>query len=293
MEERKSNKKTRGIIIAAMVLLLVAILCLCGTTFAKYITSTSVPTQQATVAKWGFVVSANADNLFGTEYKNGTKVAAGTTGVDVKSSVKLTETGTELRNVVAPGTSGSMKFHVTGSAEVQAALDLAMTNVKEIALKSDETTVVYNPVKWTLKTGDSETNLSATTDTTNKTLAELVAAVKKETTYAPGTPVNLYYELSWNWAIEADVSDITGTTEQDEKDKAERIATQDKYDTILGCFAQGIGVYGNIEIKADDVDSNKTVAVYTDAKGIKTTYQVDIKLAFDLSISVEQTQNKA
>ena len=135
--------------------------------------------------------------------------------------------------------------------------------------------------------------MSATTDTTNKTLAELVTAVKKEATYAPGTSVNLYYELSWNWAIEADVSDITGTTEQDEKDKAERIATQDKYDTILGCFAQGIGVYGNIEIKADDVDSNKTVAVYTDAKGTKTTYQVDIELAFDLSISVEQTQNKA
>lgn len=292
MEERKSNKKTRGIIIAAMVLLLVAILCLCGTTFAKYITSTSVPTQQATVAKWGFVVNANAKGLFGTGYKNTEVKAASDTGVDVKSSVNLTDS-TELRNVVAPGTSGSMKFHVTGSAEVQAALDLAMTNVKEIALKSDETTVVYNPVKWTLKTGDSEANLSATADTTNKTLAELVTAVKKETTYAPGTPVNLYYELSWNWAIEADVSDITGTTEQDEKDKAERIATQDKYDTILGCFAQGIGVYGNIEIKADDVDPNKTVAVYTDAKGIKTTYQVDIELAFGLSISVEQTQNKA
>lgn len=292
MEERKSNKKTRGIIIAAMVLLLVAILCLCGTTFAKYITSTSVPTQQATVAKWGFVVNANADKLFGTGYKNTEVKAASDTGVDVKSSVNLTDS-TELRNVVAPGTSGSMKFHVTGSAEVQAALDLAMTNVKEIALKSDETTVVYNPVKWTLKTGDSEANLSATADTTNKTLAELVTAVKKEATYAPGTPVNLYYELSWNWAIEADVSDITGTTEQDEKDKAERIATQDKYDTILGCFAQGIGVYGNIEIKADDVDTDKTVAVYTDADGSKTTYQVDIELAFGLSISVEQTQNKA
>lgn len=290
MEERKSNKKTRGIIIAAMVLLLVAILCLCGTTFAKYITSTSVPTQQATVAKWGFVVNANADKLFGTGYKNTEVKAASDAGVDVKSSVNLTDS-TELRDVVAPGTTGAMTFSVSGQAEVLAQITLTMKEVKEIVLKDGGGAVVYNPIKWTLMSGtDGVTyGTEVVKDTTLANIATEVA--KANDKIEPGSAVvTKYYKLSWTWAFEADVSGITGSDEKDTAQKqAEELAKINRYDTLLGYAAQGAGTYGDVTVAiAGDV-----ITVTDNAPETAVSYTAEIVLAFDLSISVEQTQNKA
>lgn len=285
MEERKSNKKTRGIIIAAMVLLLVAILCLCGTTFAKYITSTSVPTQQATVAKWGFVVNANADKLFGTGYKNTEVKAASDAGVDVKSSVNLTDS-TELRDVVAPGTTGAMTFSVAGQAEVLAQITLTMKEVKEIVLKDGSGAVVYNPIKWTLMSG-SDGVTYGTEVVKDTTLANIATEVAKANDkIEPGSAeVTKYYKLSWTWAFEADVTGMPNSTDEEKEAIANKIATQNRYDTLLGYAAQGADTYGDVTVTiADGVITVTDTAV---------SYTAEIVLAFDLSISVEQTQNKA
>ena len=66
----KGRKNIRPFIITAMVALIALVVGMGGYTFAKYFTSTGTHSNQATVAKWGFVLSANATNLFGEEYRD-------------------------------------------------------------------------------------------------------------------------------------------------------------------------------------------------------------------------------
>lgn len=206
MKDTKTRKKS--VILAAIVLLLIAVLALGATTYAKYVTSQTVPTKQATVAKWGFTVTANADDLFSDAYNKGGKVDATVEGaaVDVKAS-GLT---------VAPGTSGSMTFSVIGSAEVLAKLTVTASGT-DVSLTKTEDSSVYNPVKWTLKQGD-------TAFVTDGTLVAVVEELNGITaTYQPGAEaLSDEYEISWAWAFDGN----------------------DEYDTILGQFANGTTVNG-------------------------------------------------
>lgn len=265
MEERKSNKKTRNIIIVAILLLLLAILCICGTTLARYITKANAPAQQATVAKWGFVVNANATDLFGAEYKNGVKVNAGTDGVDVKASA----------NVIAPGTKGSMTFSVAGSAEVMAQITIAVptgVTLKDVSLTKGAD--VYNPLKWTLKSGTTAGTYD--TEVATGTLAEVIAKAAKSETLAPGsTAVAYYYQLSWEWTLHVD--DAT-----------------DVKDTILGFAATATtteATYGNYKV----VKGSDGVITVTDTKGTEATdddetYTAVVDVNVALNIAVEQIQ---
>ena len=265
MEERKSNKKTRGIIIAAMVLLLVAIMCLCGTTFAKYITSTSVPTQQATVAKWGFTVTANTDKLFAKQYNAGEVVATDASKIDVKAYADAT------KNVVAPGTSGSMTITVKGKAEVDAKMDIAVPDsvtAKDISLKwtpkgDGATEQTYAPIVWKLTIAGTvgETDKASTT---TGSLDDCITAINTSEALSAGTEVDLTYTLTWTWAFDDD-SAVKATVPAG--------ADRDVLDTILGTIAGTTPATTTTTI--DDV-------VYTAALDIE----------FALNISVEQTQNE-
>lgn len=202
--ERKDNKKT--VVIVALLLALIALLCFGGYTFSKYVTSGN-GTGTANVAKWGFDVEVDATNVFGPNYKydgGASKVTAETTGLTVKAD-------SAGRNLVAPGTTGSMTFTVKGVAEVKAKLNIEFTASKDVVLKikkGDAAVVTYNPVKWTLKKG-GDVLVNAGT----------LAAVKTELdkadnnpTYEAGTLVaETTYTLSWAWAFEgSDV--VTGFT---------------------------------------------------------------------------------
>ncbi len=288
MEERKSNKKTRIVIIAAMILLLLAILALCGTTFAKYITSKNVTTSNTTVAKWGFVVNANADGLFGAEYSKGSiKTDSVSTAVDVKA-------GTDGKKTLAPGTSGSMKFSVSGTAEVDASITIAASkDLKDVSLTQGAD--VYNPIKWVLKssatvdgTYNEVTDAPADTSLVKGTLAYALAQAAKTEPYKAGaTAVAMFYELSWEWALE--VADDPATDSVNEKDEA------NKKDTILGYAAMGAGTYGDYVVSAAAADGTVTV---TDTKGSTDTaddvvYTAVIDVNVGLTITVEQTQAQA
>lgn len=182
--EKKKSKKLLAIL--AMGLMLALIAGMGAITYSKYVTSTTAPSQSATAAKWGFVVTADASNLFGTQYKQtdatnhiATKVAEG--GVAVVAST--------TSNVVAPGTSGSMTFSINGSAEVYAKLTVVSTSTSEIALGD------YKPVVWTLNDG--------TSDVKTGTLAEVVTYLNATSANInANTAYNKNYTLTWKWAFD-------------------------------------------------------------------------------------------
>lgn len=282
MEERKSNKKTRGIIIAAILVLLLAILALCGTTFARYITQTSKPAQQATVAKWGFVANINTDNLFGDKYQGGTiftKTESDTDKADVKAAASANK-------LVAPGTKGSMTFSVTGSAEVLAKITANMdaTKISEVSLKDNKAgealnTTPYTPIVWKLETGTDGSTWSEP-DSTIKTLAAIATEINKlNKIVEPGSAAETnYYRISWEWAM-GDANVLT---------------QNNIYDTILGYAAKGAGTYGQYTVAVVDetkgtytvVDNRNTTDTADDV-----TYTATIKVAFDLTVGVMQIQD--
>ena len=126
------NMKRKALIVAVMALLLVAILAMSVSTFAKYTTSATTGSNTATVAKWGFVVNAQAGGLFADQY-GGTDsgladayVSGDTVFVDANGS----------GNVVAPGTTGSLTFSITGTAEVRSQVTVTASGT-DVALTYD------------------------------------------------------------------------------------------------------------------------------------------------------------
>ena len=205
MEEKKQRRNKRILIISAMLVLLIALLCFGGTTFAKYITSKSAEAKQVTVAKWGFVVNSNG-NLFSEQYSKGSVVASDATGIDVKASA-LT---------VAPGTSGSMEFSITGKAEVlaQVFVEASGTDISiahpEFGTSGDAGYLAagtYNPLKWTLSKKGDDDSFTAGTGVKDVTLATFITELKKLETGTPiaiDTTINETYKISWKWDFHTD-----------------------------------------------------------------------------------------
>ena len=290
MEEKKTRGNKKLLVVLAMVFLLIAIFALGGYTFARYITSTSAPSNQATAAKWGFVVSADTTNLFSEQYKQGNVVASTESTVDVQVEAPATN------NLVAPGTKGSMTITIGGKAEVASKITFALKDnndadvtTKDIKLEraANATASVspktYTPVVWTVKKG---ANPLATAGNAT-TLAACLTAIETDinalatganTFIAPNTTIaTTTYTLSWEWAFQ------TGATDNEK-------AENDELDTVIGYAAMPDGTYGNYEVKAGT--NNVTV---TDTKGTTATtdditYTVEKDIAFAIALSIEQVQ---
>lgn len=184
-EKKQSSHKT--ILIVALLLVLLLLLSFGGYTLAKYITK-GTGSDTATVAKWGFTVTANADDLFGEKYDASGAITTGDTGLSVKA---------DSGNVVAPGTGGSMTVGIDGTAEVlaQISFELEITDVKLPGTIGDGTDD-YLPIKWTLKRGE-------TPIVESKSAAELVTEVNKLTqTLEIGQEFTDTYTISWAWAFD-------------------------------------------------------------------------------------------
>ena len=202
----KFNKKKKMLVILSIVLMLTMVVGMGAFTFAKYVT-TQTAGDRADAAQWGFVITADASDLFGTDYTlSGTGTSA--TVVQTGSGVAVKATGTG--NVVAPGTTGSMTFSISGKAEVLAKVSLELAAAtKDIYLDT------YYPVKWTLK----ENGTSVRTDVTlSEALTALESSVDGIGSIAPGTEVNKTYVISWTWAFDSG---------------------NNKSDTVLGLLAGG------------------------------------------------------
>ena len=69
MEKRKQNAK-KVTVIAAVILMFSLVIGMGAFTYAKYVSTQETGNQNATAAKWGIVISANA-SMFGTDYTKG------------------------------------------------------------------------------------------------------------------------------------------------------------------------------------------------------------------------------
>ncbi len=192
-EKRTDNKskKSKTIIVAAIVLMLCLITtCVVGTTLAKY-TTQGTGNDSAQVAKWGVKIEIQGDKLFSNEYKNPT---------DTEVTVKSTS------DVVAPGTSGSTTFSISGTPEVKLHLDFALTDIKDVVLKTGNGKVDldsdYYPIKFKLE-------MSGVTDAIaeNKTLAEMKDVLDGlDRDYVVNSDLAATYTLSWVWDFDGNDS---------------------------------------------------------------------------------------
>lgn len=167
--ERKNNRKTA--VIVALLLALVALLCFGGYTFSKYVTS-GKGSGTAKVAKWGYTASVDTTKLFGETYKLASTSVSTVDGTGAHINVQADTAG---RNLVAPGTAGSMTFTVGGKAEVRALISTGLHPTNDVVLKirkTGETTYTeYRPVKWTLKKDGTTVAENVTLETIHAKIA--------------------------------------------------------------------------------------------------------------------------
>ncbi|MCH5179845.1 MAG: hypothetical protein J1F32_01350 [Erysipelotrichales bacterium] len=235
----KKETKRKALVVAGAIALIAAVGTTAGSTFAKY-TDSAKATGNATVAKWGFTLSVNADKLFGSMYDVSTEVVS----TNDKNTVVV---GKDGAIVVAPGTSGSMNFSIKGRAEVDALVkvEIGDEDFKDVYLKGNEGTEVedveYYPIEWKL----SKTSGGAAEKVNNDKVAETIDTWASETRYEAGTSadVDISYELEWRWVFEH------GSTPEDK-------AKYNGYDTILGKWANGTKDTTNY-------DANVTIALPT------------------------------
>lgn len=281
--ENKKNRNKRLAIIAAMLALIVLILCLGGNTFAKYISARTIEADSVTVAKWGFVVKADVSDLFSNRY-NKTEVVGSEEADSAAADVKATNV------TVAPGTKGSMNITVAGQAEVLSKLTIKEVGTsKDVALvykkgtATDNTT--YNPIKWKLTDNKAATDKVVVGADGNGKLADVITYLegKSEASIAIGTKLDLDYTLEWEWKL------------TDATDAAPSPTENDDLDTLLGLYAAkddtDLPTGGKItagtpyDSPAGLLNADKTLVQYTVDATTSTA------ISFELKISVEQIQN--
>ena len=255
---KKSQKRQKRLVLVAMVLMIGLVAGMGAMTYSKYITQYNAPAQNATAAKWGFTVTANVDNLFGTDYKfdanNLAKVVADDGGVAVNAK-------TSAGDIVAPGTTGSMNFSISGKAEVLAKV------VYTFALTNNISVGEYKPVKWTLLKGGV-----AVAGCENVELGTINTYLNEHAEYIlPGGTLTSTYTLQWTWVLETGAND-------DEK------ATNNVRDTAIGLKAAE-ETYINVQNLS--VGTKKISDVVAD----QTAWDaISISLGLTASISIEQVQ---
>ena len=250
----KKESKRKVFVAAGALLLIGAVGATAGTTFAKYTNSANKGATSATVAKWGFTVSAKGE-LFGKMYGSDTKVAASGDNAVIVSSGDY--------NVVAPGSSGSVTFTINGTAEVNAKISVVIGNedFQDISLSKEDSNPLdeeddgftYNPIKWTISKNGTTAAAALKENEDPETMLRGWANDSKEYK-ANSESVNLTYTLSWKWEFE----------NGDDNEK----------DTILGSIANA---------KADNDDDE--LAKYADYTAV-----TELKIP-SIKVSVEQIQD--
>ena len=206
-------KKNRFIKIAAVVFTL-CLITTCGisSTLAKYTTGGTV-TDSARVAKFGVHLTMEGDTAFSNEYATDDTTYSGTLSVKSQDDAK----------VVAPGTSGSSRFAITGRPEVavEVTIELYINDYVRLAkndhlieayfdpttdLVADDTftlTQEYNPVIFTLrqvKDENGDVDVFLFSGTLQEVQAWLVAFnASADNEYSKNAVLDSEFELSWAW----------------------------------------------------------------------------------------------
>ena len=246
----KLRKNKKILVAVAMVLMIALVAGMGAMTYSKYITTSTTDSPTATAAKWNYVISANATNLFGTEYKEGTDAdTVATTNEDGTVVVKSTADA----KVVAPGTSGSMTITVGGESEVLAQFKVSIAATSEIQFDG------YYPIKWKFN-GNTYDNIAAL----NTALSALTAKAQWDTNAFKFTSTT--YTISWEWAF-----------------NGENDATNVK-DTLIGYKAAGV-TWDNLQ--NETCATGVKYSAFTDDA---TYNAINFTMSFALTATIEQVQ---
>ena len=262
----KTRKNKKILVAVAMVLMIALVAGMGAMTYSKYITTSSAPSQTATAAKWNYVVSADAANLFSSDY-------AGTTlAVPVNAGSGVAVRAASDAKVIAPGTTGSMTITVNGESQVLAQFKMTMT-CTEIKCAN------YAPIKWTLKKGDAILVGDAT-------LAALLTKLDEQTVKATWDDTEKAYKfataytISWEWALTEPTDEATKTTCM--------------YDTLIGYKAAGADWNDDAGIKVSTLvgATGKTFADFATEEGVtyEGTSNIVTTMTIDFSATIEQVQ---
>lgn len=240
MEKKENKKMKKGLMIGALAVLLGVVGYTGGQTFAKYISTMETESATATVAQWGYTLSANASNLYGKQYVNDGSVSLAT--VDDEATAEIVVQGTS-GDKVAPGTTGKATFSVQGQAEVLSKLTVDST-VTDISLSDGTNT--YLPLKWsvtgTAKVGDTN---HLTSDIQNGTAKQVQLFLNGlSTAIIPvNTVVDIDLTISWEWAFDG----VTSTPVLD-------LFTADASDTLTGDEADTVLANGGVHYNGSETN---------------------------------------
>lgn len=250
-------------------------------TLAKYITSAD-GSASARVAKWGIVMNSTGSSTFKDSYD---------------SSVATSKTG---ENIVAPGTSGSAVYAVTGTPETAYEITFKGTKKSDVYLENGLTYSyagtdikytrpngspverTYYPVNYSVeikymgddvvkinKAGTEENAASINALNTIQTFETLDEAMKalsntKVTYDTPNTAADLTVELKWAWQFDKDTNTnnikVSGGHEPN-----------DAYDTVLGDIAAR-----NIDLTIDSQKVNTMTPAVNDKYSTEIGYTLQM-----------------
>lgn len=187
-------KKTRNILVLSLALLSIVSMGSVAGTYAKY-TTTKTSSDSARVAKWGIGITNQID-LFDASY--------------IGSESETDVVASDGENVVAPGTTGTYTFRVTGAPETNYTIAVAATVTDQIGR-----------IKYYL---DDEAK------TTALTAAQLEAKLEElysNQVFAANADSESEHTITWEWLIEETVEenllDATDTILGDEGTKTVEI----------------------------------------------------------------------
>lgn len=276
MENKKTNsiKKKLGIV-AVMLVLVLAIGATAGTTLARYISSATVESQVATVAKFGYTFTADTSKMFGTAYGNA--------DTDSRTWVNQGDLvlSSSAKNLVAPSATGYMTLKLQGSAEVSSelVLDFSKGSFETVSLTGGIVDGTYYPIKWASKVGNDVSALAVdeydNDDVADATdLASIVAAAIEDAGYTVVLDDDkVYVRIPANTDLTVKGSVITiGWMWDFHVDD-----TTDIYDSILGYKAYG-------QLAGDYAFSTDGTVDYTDLGG----YTEHLNINLDVTATIMQ-----
>ena len=256
-----------------MVLMVALIAGMGAFTYSRYITSGTTGSQNATAAKWGFVVNVDATNLFSKKYALPTGAASGSLAqVTTSTDDTIAVNATGDTSVVAPGATGSMTISVSGSAEVKSKLTITNSGIKTEFGFPD-----YHPIKWTLtKTApDGGTGTPKPQTLVDQgTLEFVLTKLESSETFNAGTSYDVTYTITWEWPLGSD-------NDTNAKDtligyKAAGKSYADIKDIYVGTTKLG-------DLITDGADDTAKATAYNN-----TFFYLEIPI--ELTVSVEQIQ---
>lgn len=172
-------KKTKALkVLLVLTLIIVAVIIAVSSTYARYITAIT-GTDKARVAHWKVNATNEIEDLFADSYTH-------VVGKDGDGTA-----------VIAPGTSGTYTFSITGSVETDYKLTINATGTDDI----NGAVSGYNPIKYTFQK-NSET--AKTGLTFAALLTEINGIDDGTTTHKAGTLPTDTYTIGWSWAIDGD-----------------------------------------------------------------------------------------